>query len=108
MCVQSGESGDDQVTVAWNDLLPPSSPHKLYYSLQIVEVLSHSQKLRRKSLVMPRYYLLDIHVHHLQGFSLVLQVLQIAEPIQSFRIAVELLKGRYISLIRFLLFWFIS
>ncbi|XP_048258866.1 ubiquitin carboxyl-terminal hydrolase 34-like isoform X4 [Haliotis rufescens] len=48
---RSGESGDDQVTVAWNDLLPPSSPHKLYYSLQIVEVLSHSQKLRRKSLM---------------------------------------------------------
>ena len=45
-----GDAGGT-VTVDWDSLLPLSSPHKLYYSLQIIESMSHSAKLRRKSLV---------------------------------------------------------
>ncbi|XP_041355094.1 ubiquitin carboxyl-terminal hydrolase 34-like isoform X3 [Gigantopelta aegis] len=47
----TGDS-DGTVTVDWDSLLPLSSPHKLYYSLQIIESMSHSAKLRRKSLML--------------------------------------------------------
>ncbi|KAK3093520.1 hypothetical protein FSP39_016701 [Pinctada imbricata] len=41
----------DEQTVDWNALLDSQSPHKLMYSLQIVESLSRSPKNRRRSVM---------------------------------------------------------
>lgn len=38
-------------TVTWDKLLDSKSPHKLMYSLQIVEALSRGSKHRRRSIV---------------------------------------------------------
>lgn len=38
-------------TVIWDKLLDSKSPHKLMYSLQIVEALSRGSKHRRRSIV---------------------------------------------------------
>ncbi|ESO90146.1 hypothetical protein LOTGIDRAFT_164457, partial [Lottia gigantea] len=48
---ENNEKEEGKQCVDWNILLPPSSPHRLYYSLQIVEYLSHRSKLRRKSVM---------------------------------------------------------
>ncbi|XP_064603807.1 ubiquitin carboxyl-terminal hydrolase 34-like isoform X2 [Liolophura sinensis] len=44
-------SGDNATPVNWSRLLDPHSPHRLMYSLQIVEALSRSPKHRRRSLL---------------------------------------------------------
>ena len=41
----------DSTSLNWNTLLDPHSPHKLLYSLQIVESLSRLPKNRRRSVV---------------------------------------------------------
>ena len=52
-CVQDGEagSGDAGSKIDWDRLLPPHSPHRLYYSLQIVEQLAYGKQQRKKALV---------------------------------------------------------
>lgn len=52
-CVQDGEagSGDAGSQIDWDRLLPPHSPHRLYYSLQIVEQLAYGKQQRKKALV---------------------------------------------------------
>ncbi|BFZ12255.1 hypothetical protein BsWGS_15296 [Bradybaena similaris] len=45
-------STDQEVTKEeWNQLLPPNSPHRLYYSLQTVEFLAHGTRLAHKSMI---------------------------------------------------------
>lgn len=50
---QEGElsSGDASSKIDWEKLLPPHGPHRLYYSLQIVESLAYGMQPRKKSLV---------------------------------------------------------
>ena len=56
-CVQDGEagSGDAGSKIDWDRLLPPHSPHRLYYSLQIVEQLAYGKQQRKKALVSARF-----------------------------------------------------
>nr|KAG5696977.1 hypothetical protein BaRGS_008439 [Batillaria attramentaria] len=53
---QEGESsgGDASSKIDWEKLLPPHSPHRLYYSLQIVESLAYGMQPRKKSLFVSR------------------------------------------------------
>ncbi|KAL8583540.1 hypothetical protein ACOMHN_054856 [Nucella lapillus] len=50
---QSGEpgSGDAGSKVDWDSLLPPDSPHRLYYSLQILEQLAYGKPPSRKTIM---------------------------------------------------------
>ena len=47
------DSTKKKILMDWSSLLDPESPHKLMYSLQIVESLSRLPKHRRRSVVSP-------------------------------------------------------